>query len=238
MLAWRDEAVLLAARRHGEGDAIVELLTAERGRHAGVVKGGGGRRLGPVLQPGAQLVVEWRARLETHIGTARVEPAQARAGALMGDARALAALSSAAALLVAFLPEREAQPALYPATVALFDALGEPGWPEAYARWELLLLSELGFGLDLSACAATGATQELVWVSPNSGRAVSRAAGEPYADRLLPLPGFLRGVGVADDAAVGAALRLTGRFLARAAAAFGLDAPPPARARLAERFPG
>lgn len=238
MLAWRDEAILLAARRHGEGDAIVELLTAERGRHCGVVKGGAGRRLGPVLQPGAQLEVEWRARLETHIGTARVEPLRARAGAIMADGRALAALSAAAALLIAFLPEREPHPALYAATGGLFDALaaGED-WPPLYARWELALLAELGFGLDLDACAATGATEDLVWVSPRTGRAVSREAGAPWADRLLPLPAFLRAGGPATPAEVAAALQLTGFFLERhAAPAFGVERPPRARERLVERL--
>ena len=239
MISWRDEALLLALRRHGEGDAIVELLTPARGRHAGVVKGGAGRRLGPVLQPGNSLVVEWRARLESHIGTARVEPARSRAGAIMGDGRALAALSSAAALLVAFLPERAPHPELYAATVALADALAEGGpWPESYARWELMLLAELGYGLDLSDCAATGATEELVWVSPRSGRAVSAAAGAPYADRLLALPAFLRGEGAAADADMAAALRLTGLFLGRAASDYGVDGLPAARARLAERFRG
>ena len=235
---WRDEAILLATRRHGEGDAIVELLTAARGRHGGVVKGGAGRRLGPVLQPGAQLDVEWRARLESHIGTARVEPLRSRAGALMGDGPALAALTAAAALLVAFLPERAPHPELYADTVDLFDSLGAaPDWPARYALWELGLLAELGFALDLSACAATGATEDLVWVSPRSGRAVSRAAGAPYADRLLPLPAFLREGGAAGPAEVIAALRLTGHFLERAAApSFGLDGAPPARARLTERL--
>jgi DNA repair protein RecO (recombination protein O) len=238
VLAWRDAAILLAVRRHGEGDAIVELLTAERGRHCGVVKGGAGRRLGPVLQPGAQLDVEWRARLEAHIGTARVEPVKSRAGAIMADGRALAALSSATALLVAFLPEREPHPALYETTAALFDALAEGlDWPGLYARWELALLAELGFGLDLDRCAATGATEALIWVSPRTGRAVSREAGAPWADRLLPLPAFLREGGAAAPAEVAAALRLTGHFLERhAAPAFGVERAPAARGRLMERL--
>ncbi len=240
MITWRDEALLLATRRHGEGDAIVELLTPSRGRHAAVVKGGAGRRQGPSLQPGNSLVVEWRARLENHIGTARVEPVRSRAGAIMADGDALAALTSAAALAIAFLPERAAQPALYAATVALADALAAgPGWPETYARWELMLLAELGFALDLSECAATGATEGLVWVSPKSGRAVSAEAGAPYADRLLPLPGFLLGAAEPDAAGVAQALRLSGWFLEREAApSFGLDGLPPARARLAERLAG
>lgn len=238
MLAWSAEALLLATRRLGEGDAIVELFTAEHGRHAAVVKGGGGRRLGPVLQPGATLAVEWRARLEAHIGTARVEPVRSRAGAIMADAGRLAALGSACALLCAFLPEREPHAGLHAATLALCDTLAGPGpWAEAYARWEVGLLADLGFGLSLEACAATGVRQGLVWVSPRSGCAVSAAAGAPYADRLLPLPGFLAGQGGADAAAVAAALRLTGWFLDnRAAPAFGLSGVPEARGRLVARL--
>lgn len=237
MIEWRDEGVLLGARRHGEADAIVEALTAAHGRHAGVVKGGGGRRLAQ-LQPGAQVALEWRARLAEHLGALRVETVRDRAGAIMADPGALAALSSAAALLRAFLPEREPCADLYARTVALMDALaGRPDWGAAYARWERDLLAALGFGLDLSACAATGATEALVWVSPRSGRAVSAAAGAPYADRLLALPPFLLGEGDAAPGDVAAALRLTGWFLDRwAAPAFGLEAAPPARARLAARL--
>jgi DNA repair protein RecO (recombination protein O) len=237
---WREEGVVLAARRHGEHDAILDALTAGRGRVAAVVKGGAGRRLGPVLQPGQQVALEGRARLDEHLGVARVEPVAGRAGRIMAEPDALAALSSAAALLCAYLPEREPEPALYAATIALFDALAEgEGWAEFYARWELDLLTTLGFGLDLSACAATGATADLVWVSPKTGRAVSRAAGAPWAARLLPLPGFLAGQGPVDADSIAAALRLTGFFLDRhVAAAFGAEAAPPARARLAARLCG
>ncbi len=236
MIVWADEGLILSARRHGENDAILEALTAAHGRHAGVVKGGGGRRMAQ-MQPGATVALEWRARLEDHLGVWRVEPVRDRAGAIMTEADALAALASAAALLGVYLPEREPMAAVHAATEALFDTLAAgPGWPEAYARWELGLLSALGFGLDLDACAATGATQELVWVSPKSGRAVSRAAGAAWADRLLPLPAFLRGVGLAGPAEVAQALRLTGHFFeTRVASAFGAP-PPPARARLAARL--
>jgi DNA repair protein RecO (recombination protein O) len=238
MLTWSAEALLLTTRRLGEGDAIVDLFTAEHGRHAAVVKGGTGRRLGPVLQPGATLAVEWRARLEAHIGTARVEPVRSRAGTIMAEPGRLAALASACALLCAFLPEREPHPGLHAATVALCDTLaGTDPWAEAYARWELGLLAELGFGLSLDACSATGVRNGLVWVSPKSGCAVSATAGAPYADRLLPLPGLLTGQRQADAAAVAAALRLTGWFLEnRAAAAFGLARLPDARGRLVARL--
>jgi DNA repair protein RecO (recombination protein O) len=232
---WRDEGILLATRRHGESSAIVEVLTRAHGRHAGVVRGGAGRRMAPVLQPGARLSVEWTARLEEHIGTFRVDPVGARTAAIMADPAALAALGSVVALVAATLPERDAHPELYARTVELVEALGAgPDWPARYAAWELGLLAELGFGLDLSACAVTGATDDLVWVSPRSGRAVSRAAGAPWAERLLPLPGFLRGGwDVAPPASeVAAALALTGYFLeARVAPGLPREALPAPRAR-------
>jgi DNA repair protein RecO (recombination protein O) len=238
MPTWRGEAILLAARRHGERDAIVEMLGADGGRWAGVVKGGAGRRLAATLQPGDTLAVEWRARLDEHLGTARVETARGRAAAIMEDAGRLAALGSAAALLVGFLPEREPCAGLFDRTAALMEALAlSPEWPAVYALWELALLGDLGFGLDLERCAATGATEGLVWVSPRSGRAVGAEAGAPYAERLLALPGFLRGQGPTEREDVAAALRLTGHFLdAWAAPAFGAERAPAARARLAARF--
>ena len=225
---WRDEGILLTARRHGESAAIVEVFTALHGRHAGVVRGGGSRRMAPVLQPGTCLSVEWSARLEEHIGTFRIDPIARRAprttgratattiATLMADGAALATLAAMVALVAATLPERDAHPDLYARSLALLDALGSaPDWPARYAAWELALLAELGFGLDLAACALTGSTQDLVWVSPRTGRAVSRRAGAPWADRLLALPAFLRGVGppVPEPSEVAAALVLTGHFL-------------------------
>lgn len=238
MLAWAAEALVLSVRPLGEGDAILDLFTAEHGRHAGVVKGGSGRRLGPMLQPGATLAVEWRARLADHIGTARVEPVRSRAGVIMAEPERLAALGSACALLCTFLPEREPHPSLHAATVTLMDLLADATpWAEGYVFWEVHLLAELGFGLSLDACAATGVRDGLIWVSPRSGCAVSAQAGAPYADRLLPLPAFLIRGGEADSASLAAALRLTGWFLEhRAAAAIGLSRLPPARERLAARL--
>jgi len=232
---WRDEGALLTVRRHGESAAIIEVFTPGHGRHAGVVRGGGARRMAPVLQPGAQLALEGRARLEEHLGAFRVEPVRSRAAAMMSDRRALAAMAAIAALLTAYLPEREAHPALYGRTVALLDALGEAeDWPRHYAMWELALLAELGFGLDLTACAATGGKDDLVYVSPRSGAAVSREAGAAYHDKLLALPGFMIGYA---GGGMREALRLTGYFLQhRAAAAFGKEAPPAARGRLVDMF--
>lgn len=232
---WRDEGILLAVRPHGESSAIIEVLTREHGRHAGLVYGGQGARMAPVLQPGAQLDLAWRARLAEHLGRFRVEPVRARAAAIMADPAALAALNAVGALAVAFLPEREPNPALYDETLALVDALaaGARDWPAAYARWEVSLLAALGFGLDLARCAATGGTEDLAFVSPRSGRAVSRRAAGAWADRMLPLPGFLVGRGAPSAGAVREALRTTGHFLEHwACPAFERPAPPEARARL------
>lgn len=193
--------------------------------------------MAPILQPGAQLSVEWRARLETHLGAYRVEPVRSRAAALMASGDALSAMGSIAALLTAFLAEREPHEALYEATISLLDRLGGAAdWPAAYIAWEVMLLAEIGFPLDLSSCAATGATEDLTWVSPRTGRAVSAAAGAPYADRLLPLPRFFAG-GTPDAEGVAGGLRLTGHFLTHwAAPAFGGPAPLRARARLVDRL--
>ncbi len=214
MIEWRDSALLLSARPHGEANAIVEVFTETQGRHAGVVRGGGSRRMAPVLQPGAQLDVTWRARLSEHIGAFTVEPQRARAAAAMGDRRTLAGLRAVTALLAFCLPERAPHPELYRRSVALMDLLPERAlWPLGYLRWELALLSEMGFGLDLTACAATGATEDLAYVSPRTGRAVSRGGAGDWADRLLPLPPCLLGEGAAPDAEIAAALGTTGHFL-------------------------
>ncbi|MFN4193822.1 MAG: DNA repair protein RecO [Tabrizicola sp.] len=231
---WRDEGVILAMRPHGETAAIIEVLTAGHGRHAGVVRGGASRRMAPVLQPGTGVRLDWRARLDEHLGVFAVEPVQSRAH-LLDDRLALAGLMSACALLRAALPEREPHPGLWPETLMLFDALGAEGWTATYLRWELRLLEELGFGLDLTACAVTGARQGLAYVSPRTGRAVTRAGAGDWADRLLPLPPALAGTGPmgAEDLAQG--LRLTGHFLDRGLRPVLQDRPlPEARSRLVD----
>lgn len=236
-MEWRDEGILIGTAPHGEGGLILDALTATHGRRRGLARGAAAPRRAAEFQIGAQLSLQWRGRLESQLGAYRAEAIRARAGLVLEAPLALAALGAAAALLAAFLPEDEPQPGLYPASRALFDAIAaqREDWPEAYAAWELTLLEELGYGLDLSQCAATGTRQDLIWVSPRSGRAVSRAAGAPYADRLLPLPAFLRLPGArATPGELAAALSLTGRFLERwAAPAIGLEALPPARRRLA-----
>lgn len=232
---WRDEGILLWVRRHGESSAIIEVLTPGRGRHAGLVRGGAGKSGAAVLQPGAQLSLEWHGRLAEHLGTFKVELIRPRAASIMTDRDALAALNVVSALLVRLLPEREPDEVVYAATLQLVDALsdGDGHWPVRYALWELALLRALGFGLDLERCAATGTRDDLVYISPRSGHAVSRGAGEPYSDRMLPLPQFLLGRGPATIAGVREALRLTGWFLEnRVCPAFDLAELPVSRIRL------
>ena len=191
-MEWRDTGILLSVRPHGETSVIAEVFSAEHGRHAGVIRGGISRKLKPVLQPGAQLSVVWQARLESHLGSFRVEPTQSRTADLMEARVCLEAANSIFALLSRCLAEREAAPYLYAKTVAVLDHIeDDPGWLADYVRWEIVLLREVGFGLDLESCAATGVRDNLIYVSPKSGRAVSAQAGAPYSDRLLKLPGFL-----------------------------------------------
>ena len=212
-MEWRDEGIVLSSRKHGETSVILDVFTPEHGRHAGVVRGGTSRKMTPILQPGGQVDVTWRARLEAHIGSFTVEPVRSRAVAL-SDRRALAGLNAVTALLAFCLPEREPHPALYKRSEQLLDLLTHPEvWPLAYLRWELALLEELGFGLDLTRCAVTGATEGLCYVSPKSGRAVSSQGAGEWADRLLPLPPCLLGLGESRDEEVLTALGTTGYFL-------------------------
>lgn len=232
-MEWRDHGILLTVRRHGENAAIIDVFTEEHGRHAGLVRGGASRRMAPVLQPGAQLDLTWRARLEDHLGSYQAEPLRSRAAAALSGRLALAGLNAVTALLAFGLPERQPHGGLYRQSEQLLDLLAnEELWPLAYLRWELALLEELGFGLDLTACAATGATEELIYVSPKSGRAVSRKGAGVWADRLLPLPPVLRGEGEAGDEEILIALRTTGFFF-EAHLAKSLHQPvPEARGRL------
>lgn len=231
---WRDEGLLLSMRPHGESAAIIEVLTAAHGRHAGVVRGGASRKMAATLQPGTGLALDWRARLDDHIGSFTVEPLRSRAH-LLSDRLALAGLMAACALLRAALPEREPHPGLWPVTLDLFDRLGTEGWTAAYLRWELRLLDELGFGLDLSSCAVTGATDGLAFVSPKTGRAVTRQGAGDWADRLLPLPEGLAGSGVLSGEEVAQGLALTGFFLDRGLRPVLHDRPlPEARSRLVD----
>ncbi len=241
-MEWRDDGIVLQARRHGESALVVSLLTADHGRHAGLVKGGAAKAGRPVYQTGNLVSCRWKARLEDHLGLFACELLDANAAALMRDAGRLAALTAACAVMDAALAERAPHPVLFDATLALLTALRvpeAPPWPETYVRWEMVVLADLGFGLDLGVCAATGQAEDLVWVSPKSGRAVSAEAGRPYADRLLPLPPFLRADGedapaTAEEVVQG--LRLTGYFLERNVFAPRHLGLPPARGRLVQRL--
>ena len=231
-MEWRDEGALIAMRLHGESAAIIEVFTAAHGRHAGVVRGGGSRRMAAMLQPGTQVQVHWQARLDEHLGTFTVEPLASRA-AILSDRLALAGLNAICALLHLALPERDPHPALWVRTMALLDLLITGDWPPAYLRWELDLLDELGFGLDLTSCAVTGSREDLAFVSPRSGRAVSRQAAGEWEARLLPLPPGLLGQGPLAGRDLQQGLALTGHFLNRGLQAVLHDKPlPEARARL------
>ena len=237
-MEWRDQGILLSARRHGETSAIIEVFTPERGRHAGIVRGGTSRKIAPILQPGAQLDIAWRARLEDHIGAFTVEPVRSRAALAMHDRLSLAGLNAVTGLLAFALPDREAHPPLYRRTEALLDLLGQGDlWPLAYLQWEVSLLDELGYGLDLSVCAVTGRTSGLVFVSPKTGRAVTREGAGEWVDKMLPLSPILRGEGDASDADIALAFKTTGYFLERHLARDLGDKPlPEARARYVEAF--
>jgi DNA repair protein RecO (recombination protein O) len=190
-MEWSEHGIVIGTRRHGENDTILEVVTRERGRHLGLVRGGRSRRLRPILQPGNVLALTWRARLDEHLGNFSAEPVVEHSSGLVATRAGAYGLALAAAHL-RLLPERDPHPRLYAAFASMLDELGGPERAgEVMVRFELLLLDELGFGLDLESCAATGQRDDLVYVSPRSGRAVSRAAGAPYRDRLLPLPQFL-----------------------------------------------
>jgi len=235
-VTWEDQGVVLSARRHGEHDAIITVLTEHHGRYAGLVKAGTSRRMKGVLQPGTAIKAHWRARLDEHLGTFAVEPIQSYSAELMHDADRLAALSAICALVDALLPERQPAPEIERATVALLRALPAADWAMRYARWELEVLRDLGFGLDLTRCAGNGTRDNLVYVSPKSGRAVSAEAGAPYQDKLLALPAFLRGDAAATPADIVAALTLTGHFFDAHVFAPHRQSLPAARARLLARL--
>ena len=237
-MEWEDDAYVLSARAHGETGAIVDLLTEHHGRHAAHIAGGASRRMKPFLQAGARVLVGYRSRVESQLGAATLEPVGEGPSALFDDPLALAGLAAAAAVAAGALPEREPHPGAFHAFEALTGALVFPDiWPAVFVRFEAGLLQDLGFGLDLSKCAATGSMDDLVWVSPRTGRAVSRAAGEPYAGKLLPLPPFLLSAqGGLSEGDIRAGFDITGHFLEQFV--FGpLNRPlPPARVWLLERL--
>ena len=233
-MQWTDEGVILGTRRHGETSLIVELMTPAHGRHLGLVRGGRSRKRQPVLQPGNSVSVVWRARLDEHLGNFTLEGTTLRAARLMESATSLYGIQMVAGLL-RLLPERDPHPELYEGLLTILDWLdGTITAGVLFVHYEARMLRELGFGLDLDRCAATGETGDLVYVSPKTGRAVCRVAGEPYNDRLLALPGFMIGEGEAAQpsaADILAGFRLTEYFLARHVYEPRGIAPPDARAR-------
>jgi DNA repair protein RecO (recombination protein O) len=233
-MEWRDQGTVLTVRRHGETSAIIDVLTPTHGRYAGVVRGGTSRKLAPILQPGAELSLTWRARLEQHLGSFSVEPIRTRAALVLDDRLALAGLNAITALLSFCLPEREPHPSIYTRSTVLLDLLSTTdAWPLAYLRWEADLLEEMGFGMDLRRCAVTGSFDDLIYVSPKSGRAVSRAGAGEWASRMLPLPQCLLGQSIVTDEDITQGLITTGYFLEnRLATNLGDRKLPAARQRL------
>jgi DNA repair protein RecO (recombination protein O) len=230
-MEWTDETIVLGARRHGETSVILELMTHGHGRHLGLVRGGAGTRLRAVLQPGNGLRATWRARLDEHLGLYAVEGINLRAAGYLSAAHAVHGVTHLAALC-RLLAEREPHAAIYDALETILDRLGDPqAVAPMIARFELDFLAELGFGLDLASCAATGATTDLIYVSPRSGRAVSRTAGEAYREKLMRLPGFMHTPAEPETASdLADAFVLTGFFLDRHAFAPRGLALPEARA--------
>lgn len=233
------DAIVLATRPHGEHGVVARALTRSDGVQPGYVRGGRSRQLRPVLQPGNIVRAEWRARTADQLAALTVELVRSRAS-LHAEPLAAAAIEWVTALPAAALPEAQPYPRLYDGLLGMLDAIeaapSARGWSGALVRYEMLVLAELGFGLDLSVCAATGVTEDLAYVSPRSGAAVSRGAAVGYEGRLLPLPNFLRDGGVADDPAILDGLRLTGHFLARDVLTDRRADPLAARARLVDRL--
>jgi DNA repair protein RecO (recombination protein O) len=234
---WTDDAIVLGAHKQGESGLILSLLTRAHGRHKGLVRGGAKAKARGIFEPGNQVIARWQARLPEHLGHLAVEPGINYAAVVLDDPLRLACLSAAMAVAEAVLPEREPHPSVHDALLVVLGQLAaDVGFGEAYVAWELGLLADLGFGLDLSACALTGTAEGLAFVSPKSGRAVSEAAAGPYRDRLLPLPRFLVGTGGGGALEVLAGMRLTGHFLERAVLAPHGASIPAARLRYVDRI--
>ena len=238
-MEWTDEAITLGARSHGEGSAIVTLLTKSHGLHLGLVRGARSKRLAPALQSGSLVEATWRARLDEHLGSYTIESKKIHAHEIMSKPLELAALNSICAVATTALPEREGHPRLYEGLLILLENLNDRSiWPSIFVKWELGLLDELGYGVELSKCAVTGQTTDLTHVSPRSGKAVCEAEAAPYADKLLRLPGFL----VTDRASAPSAkdmmdgLNLSGYFLERRIYGATHAAAPEARAMFLSRL--
>ncbi|WP_374547734.1 DNA repair protein RecO [Rhodoblastus sp.] len=236
-MEWSERGLILGLKKHGESSVILELMTRAHGRHLGVVRGGRSRTMQPVLQPGNEVEAVWRARLEEHLGLYAIEAAALRTDLLLSSAQGLHGVNWMGALL-RLLPERDPHPGLYDRAQVLLEHLATPLAPALFVHFELALLTELGFGLDLDQCAATGTRDDLVYVSPKSGRAVCAEAGAPWAEKLLPLPAFLRATAGAavEREQVRAGLKLTEFFLSRDVFAPRGLRPPDSRAAFIATF--
>lgn len=236
-MEWRGEGTVIARRPHGETAVILDVLTAQHGRHSGLVPGGASRKRAAMLQPGARLDLRWRARSDDQLGHFTAEPLKLRAG-LMAEPLSLAGLNAVCALLLFALPERDPHPGLVALTEDLLDRMeAGGGWGTEYLEWEMRLLDDMGFGLDLSSCAVTGAVDGLAYVSPRTGRAVSRQGAGEWAARLLPLPAIMGGAGDNRSDGLAEGLAITGHFLeARLAAELVGCNLPAARGRLIRRL--
>jgi DNA repair protein RecO (recombination protein O) len=234
---WQSEGYIISVRSHGESSAIIDVLTPDKGRHAGLVRGARGRRNRPVVEIGNKIQLQWRARLSEHLGNFTIEPLETHAATLMQDRTSLAGLNAVCAMAKTVLPERQAFPQVYAAFDILMQNFQDVDiWPALYIRWEMGVLAALGYGLDLSACAATGKTKNLTHVSPRSGRAVSAAAAQPYLDKLLPLPAFMQGGRELSRGDIENGLQLTGYFL-ETRVQWGINQTlPDARAAMVERI--
>jgi DNA repair protein RecO (recombination protein O) len=241
-ISWEDHGIILAIRRFGEHDAIVTALTETQGRHAGIVKGGSGKKGRSVLQPGNLVKLCYRARLDEHLGTFTVEGLRPFAADAMQAADVLAGLSALCAMAEVTLPEREPHAPVYRHTLHLLEHLGMPGWEAHYILWEVALLRDMGYGLDLGTCAATGTTEDLAYVSPRTGRAVCRVAAEPFIPRLLALPAFLQTVNAPTEnvapSEIAQGFALTGHFFDTHVFRQQSQKMPTSRTRFMERFQG
>ena len=215
-MEWQGDGLILNTRKHGENSAIIDVLTRDKGRHMGLVRGGRSRTMRPVLQAGNLVKVVWRARLEDHLGAFSVDPHRMIVAGIIDDVHRLAGLTTVTTL-ASLLPEREPHPRIYDASMLLIEHLQDDAiWPAVLVKWEMGLLEELGFGLDLSKCAVSGDTAGLTHVSPRTGRAVCAREADPWKDKLLVLPAFVAGAsGEASNAEIVQGLKLTGHFLAR-----------------------
>lgn len=239
-MQWRDEALILAGRRFGESGLIVDVLTATKGRQSGLIYGGASHKKRAQFEPGNTIDLAWTGRLEEQLGRFEVaEVSASRAARYLDDPNALAAINTIASILRGAVDEGDAAgSALYGPTTLVLDTLENwQIWPSLYAKWELGLLSALGFGLDLDRCALSGANDGLTHVSPKTGRAVKGSEAEDYVDRLFPLPGFLidsQAPFLKDD--IGNALNLTGYFLERRLFGAVHKRLPESRARLISKI--